>query len=152
MIGDCPFLYSHSSTLTYFRILSSWEFPIKSIYVFGYVLRLPFSLAEILQTLTSLMNNFLQLDAVPGVKSVKLSNVSMLVAGHLENCVLVSKREKWIAKRTCFWNLSVNVLLKIWNLLLYLRQTWHDCVWSHKEVFQPFWLAAGRKFSVLSVF
>ena len=31
VIGDSPFLYSDSSTLTYFRILHSWEFPIKSI-------------------------------------------------------------------------------------------------------------------------
>ena len=35
--------------------------------------------AEILQTLTFILHNFLWLDIVPCVKSVKLSNVAMLV-------------------------------------------------------------------------
>ena len=45
-----------------------------------------------------------------------------------ENWVLVSKREKGIAKRSSFLNLSVK-FLEIWNPTLDLRQTWHNSAW-----------------------
>ena len=53
------------------------------------------------------------------------------ILGYSENWVLVSKREKIIAKSKFFSNLSVNNLFEIWNPSLNLHQTWYNCAWPH---------------------
>lgn len=69
-----------------------------------------FNWCALLIKLVSIFDNLLWLDIVPGIETVKLSNVTMLVHNfeHLENWVLVSESERGIVKRTIFDDQMVN--------------------------------------------
>ena len=85
-------------------------------------------------TSTFMLHIFLWLDIVSGVKSVKLSNATI---GNSGNWAQVSKREKGIAKRTFFWNMSFNIL-EIRNPFFDIDKIWDGCAWPQEETFQSF--------------